>query len=122
VIAPIDGFITQKYVELGENVVPSASLFKISDLKTVKLIIYVTEEELGKVKLGEKADITVDSFKDKVFSGEVIFISSEAEFTPKNIQTPEERTKLVYAVKIQIPNSQFELKSGMPADAKITLK
>ncbi|HEY5123142.1 MAG TPA: efflux RND transporter periplasmic adaptor subunit [Ignavibacteria bacterium] len=122
VIAPIDGFITQKYVELGENVVPSASLFKISDLKTVKLIIYVTEEELGKVKLGEKADITVDSFKDKVFSGEVIFISSEAEFTPKNIQTPEERTKLVYAVKIQIPNPQFELKSGMPADAKITLK
>jgi HlyD family secretion protein len=122
VIAPIDGFITQKYVELGENVVPSASLFKISDLKTVKLIIYVTEEELGKVKLGEKADITVDSFKDKVFSGEVIFISSEAEFTPKNIQTPEERTKLVYAVKIQISNPQFELKSGMPADAKITLK
>jgi HlyD family secretion protein len=122
VIAPIDGFITQKYVELGENVVPSASLFKISDLKTVKLIIYVTEEELGKVKLGEKADITVDSFKDKVFSGEVIFISSEAEFTPKNIQTPEERTKLVYAVKIQIPNPHFELKSGMPADAKITLK
>jgi len=122
VIAPIDGFITQKYVEIGENVVPSASLFKVSDLQTVKLIIYITEEELGKVKLGQKAEITVDSFKDKVFTGEVIFISSEAEFTPKNIQTPEERTKLVYAVKIQIPNPQFELKAGMPADAKITLK
>jgi HlyD family secretion protein len=121
VISPIDGFISQKYVELGENVVPSSSLFKISDLQTVKLVIYITEEELGKVKLGQKADIKVDSFKDKVFPGEVIFISSESEFTPKNIQTPEERTKLVYAVKIQISNPQYELKSGMPADAKIKL-
>jgi len=120
VFAPIDGFITQKYIEPGENVVPSASLFKISDLQTVKLIIYVTEEELGKVKLGQKASISVDAFKDKTFEGEVIFISSEAEFTPKNIQTQEERTKLVYAVKISIPNPDFILKAGMPADAKIT--
>jgi len=121
VFSPIDGFITQKYVEIGENVVPSTALFKISDLQLVKLVIYVTEEELGKVKLGQKAEITVDAFKNKVFTGEIIYISSEAEFTPKNIQTPEERTKLVYAVKIQIPNPQFELKVGMPADAKIIL-
>ena len=121
VFSPIDGFITQKYVEAGENVVPSAALFKIADLQTVKLVIYITEEELGKVKLGQKAEITVDAFKNKVYAGEIIYISSEAEFTPKNIQTPEERTKLVYAVKIQIPNPEFELKVGMPADAKIVI-
>ena len=76
--------------------------------------------ELGKIKLGQKADITVDAFKDKTFQGKIIFISPEAEFTPKNIQTNEERTKLVFAVKIEIPNPQFELKPGLPADAKIS--
>ena len=81
--------------------------------------IYVTELELGKVKLGQKAEVSVDAFKDKKFEGKVTYISPEAEFTPKNIQTKDERTKLVFAVKIELPNPDFELKSGMPADAKI---
>lgn len=119
--SPVDGIVSKKFTEIGEYVTPGASLLKISDLQTVNLMIYVTEEELGKVKLGQKAEIKTDSYKDKTYTGEVIFISPEAEFTPKNIQTPEERTKLVFAVKIQVPNSDYDLKSGMPADAKLIL-
>ncbi|MFI5144322.1 MAG: HlyD family secretion protein [Ignavibacteria bacterium] len=119
VIAPVDGIISKKYVESGEMVNQNSSLLKLSNLETVNLMIYVNEEELGKVKLNQKADISVDTYKDKVYNGKIIFISPEAEFTPKNIQTQDERTKLVFGVKIEIPNPQFELKPGMPADAKI---
>ncbi|HRP91934.1 MAG TPA: efflux RND transporter periplasmic adaptor subunit, partial [Ignavibacteriaceae bacterium] len=79
------------------------------------------EVELGLVKLGQKAEVTIDTYKDKVYEGKVIYISPEAEFTPKNIQTKDERTKLVFAVKIKIPNKDYDLKTGMPADAKIIL-
>lgn len=117
--SPVNGIVTKKFVETGEYVTPGSSVLNISDLQTVKLVIYVTEEELGKVRLGQQADVSIDTYKDKVYKGEVIYISPEAEFTPKNIQTHDERTKLVYAVKLQIPNNEFDLKSGMPADAKI---
>ena len=119
VYAPVDGFVSKKFVEAGEIVSPQSSLMKISDLQTVDLVIYINEVELGKVKLGQNADIKIDTYKDKVYKGEIIYISPEAEFTPKNIQTQDERTKLVFAVKIRIPNRQFELKPGMPADAFI---
>jgi HlyD family secretion protein len=98
-----------------------SSLCRISNLKVVDLIIYIPEAELGRVKQGSKAGITVDSFPEKQFKGEVIYISPEAEFTPKNIQTKDERTKLVFAVKIRINNPDLELKAGMPADASIYL-
>ena len=120
IIAPVDGIVSKKYVETGENVAPGSSLLKISNLETVDLVIYIPETDLPKIKLGMETDVYVDAFKDKTYKGKVIFISPEAEFTPKNIQTPDERTKLVFAVKIQIPNPQFELKPGLPADAKIT--
>ena len=119
IIAPVSGFVTKKFVEEGENVVPGSSLLKISNLETVELVIYIPETELSKIKLGMEAEVKTDVFKDKTYKGKIIFISPEAEFTPKNIQTPDERTKLVFAVKIQIPNPQFELKPGLPADAKI---
>lgn len=122
VYAPVNGIVSKKFVEKGEIVNPQSSLLKISDLETVNLIIYVSETELGKVKLNETADVTVDSYKDKVYKGKVIFISPEAEFTPKNIQTKDERTKLVFGVKLEIPNPQFDLKPGMPADAKLFVK
>jgi HlyD family secretion protein len=99
-----------------------SSLFQIADLNTVELVIYVSETELGMVKLGQKANLKVDTYPDKSFEGKVIYISPEAEFTPKNIQTQEERTKLVYAVKIKVDNPAFELKDGMPADASIITK
>ncbi len=121
VISPTNGFIVKKYVEVGETVTPMTSLVNISDLSTVNLIIYVSETELGKVKLGQKVEISMDTYPDKIYEGKIIFISPEAEFTPKNIQTNDERTKLVFAVKIEIPNRNFELKPGMPADAKIIL-
>ncbi|MGA7836654.1 MAG: efflux RND transporter periplasmic adaptor subunit [Ignavibacteriaceae bacterium] len=121
VVSPISGFVVKKYFEAGETVAPMSSLLKLSDLSKVKLLIYVSEKELGKVKLGQEADVTTDSYDGKKYGGKVIYISPEAEFTPKNIQTKDERTKLVFAVKIEIPNPNFELKPGMPADAVVHL-
>lgn len=121
VISPINGFLVKTYVERGETVTPMSSLFKVADLDVVKLVIYVSEEELGYVQLGQKTEVTIDTYKDKVYEGKVTYISPEVEFTPKNIQTKDERTKLVFAVKIEVPNKDYDLKPGMPADAQIIL-
>lgn len=121
VISPINGFLVKTFVDRGESVTPMSSLFKISDLDIVELVIYVSTNELAYVKLGQQADVTIDAFKDKIYKGKVTYISPEAEFTPKNIQTKDERTKLVFAVKITIPNNNYDLKPGMPADAIINL-
>ena len=121
VTAPVSGFIVKKFIEVGESVGMMSSLFQVSDLNVVELVIYVPETKLAKVKLNQSADVKVDTYPDKTYEGKVIYISPEAEFTPKNIQTKEERTKLVFAVKIQIPNPDFELKSGMPADAFVNI-
>jgi len=122
VTSPINGFLVKTFIEPGETVTPMSSLFKVSDLDVVELVIYVSTEELAYVKLGQNAEVKIDAFKDKVFNGKVTYISPEAEFTPKNIQTKDERTKLVFAVKIKIPNDNYELKPGMPADATIKLQ
>jgi len=122
VVSPINGFLVKTFVERGESVTPMSSLFKVSDLDIVELVIYVSTEELSYVKLGQEADVTIDAFKDKVYKGKVTYISPEAEYTPKNIQTKDERTKLVFAVKITIPNKEYDLKSGMPADAVIKMQ
>ena len=121
VTSPINGFIVNKYVEVGETATMLTSLFEVSDLNPVKLDIYISEEDLGKIKLGQKADVSTDTYKNKVYEGKVIYISPEAEFTPKNVQTKDERTKLVFKVKIQVSNPKFELKAGMPADAVVYL-
>jgi HlyD family secretion protein len=120
-ISPMNGFIVKNFTEVGETVSMQSSLVKISDLSKVEVVVYVSETDLGKVKLGQKTSLKVDSFPQKTFDGKVIYISPEAEFTPKNIQTKDERTKLVFAVKIEIPNPNFELKMGMPADVRIIL-
>ncbi len=117
--SPITGVIVDKFFEKGETVTQMSSLFKVSDLRMVDLVIYVSEEELGKVQLGQEADVSVDAFPAKTYTGKVTYISPEAEFTPKNIQTKDERTKLVFAVKIRIDNPKYELKPGMPADASV---
>ncbi len=119
VLSPLNGIIVKKYFETGEVVTMLSSLFKVSDLSMVKLVIYVSEEELGKVQLGKTAYVSSDTYPNKKYEGKVIYISPEAEFTPKNIQTKDERTKLVFAVKIEVKNSNYELKAGMPADAVI---
>jgi HlyD family secretion protein len=121
VTSPTNGFIVKKFVEPGETTGMMSSLFQVSDLTKVELVIYIPETQLGKIKLGQTADVYVDTYPEKPYEGKVIYISPEAEFTPKNIQTQEERTKLVFAVKVQIPNPDFELKSGMPADAFVNI-
>lgn len=121
VTSPIAGIIVKKFVEKGETVNNLSSLFKVSNLYQVEILVYVNEQDLGKVKLGQLVEITVDAFPNKIFEGKVVYISPEAEFTPKNIQTKEERTKLVFAVKVKIDNTDLQLKAGIPADAKIKL-
>jgi HlyD family secretion protein len=115
--APFAGVITSRNVELGEVVSFGREVFSLSDLSRVELKIFVDETEIGKVKPGQKAEVRTDTFPDKVYIGKISFISPEGEFTPKMIQTHKERVKLVYLVKVAIPNPNLELKSGMPADA-----
>ena len=119
--SPIDGQIVGKFIEIGESVSFMSSMFKITNLTNAELVIYVTEKELASVNYNQSAKISIDAFEEKTFSGKVVFISPEAEFTPKNIQTKDERTKLVFAVKLKIDNSEHFLKPGMPADARIEL-
>ncbi|MBI9072868.1 MAG: efflux RND transporter periplasmic adaptor subunit [Melioribacteraceae bacterium] len=121
VTSPIKGRIVKKFIEAGENASPMTSLFKISDLTKIEMVVYVSEVDLGKVKYGQKVEVNVDSFPEETFDGKVIYISSESEFTPKSIQTKDERTKLVFAVKMEIDNKELKLKSGMPGDARIIL-
>jgi HlyD family secretion protein len=116
-LAPYSGVITSRNVEPGEVVTPSREVLTLTDLSTVDLKIFVDETEIAKVKPGQDVDVKVDTFPNKVYKGNVRFISPEGEFTPKIIQTKKERVKLVYLVKVSIPNPDMELKSGMPADA-----
>jgi HlyD family secretion protein len=117
--APLTGVVLRKNVEVGETVGAGAILLTIGDLDTPWVKVYVKEDKLGAVKLGQKADVMVDSFPNKRYEGIVTYISSDAEFTPKNVQTREERVKLVFGVKISVQNQNNELKPGMPADVVI---
>jgi len=94
VLSPINGQIVKNFVEIGETLNPQSSLVKVSNQSDVEVVVYIQETDLGKVKLGQKAEIFSDSYEDKAYEGKVTYISPEAEFTPKNIQTKEERTKL----------------------------
>lgn len=115
--APFSGTIISRNIEPGEVVTPGREVLSLADLSRVDLKIFVGETEIGKVKPGQKVEIRVDTFPGKVYTGHVSFVSPEGEFTPKIIQTQKERVKLVYLVKVSIPNPNLELKSGMPADA-----
>ncbi len=120
--APIDGVVLKKYVEIGETVAQGTSVFTIGDLSAPWIKVYVKEDRLGLVKLGQQARVTTDSNKGKVYEGRVSYISPEAEFTPKSVQTQEERVKLVYGVKVRVKDPSGELKPGMPADVSIAVK
>jgi len=113
--SPATGTITTKNVEQGEMVMAGTPLATLSQLSEVWLSLYLPETKLPSVKLGQKARIKVDG--DPVrYEGIITFISAEAEFTPRNVQTPDERTKLVYRIKITLPNPKNTFKPGMPAD------
>ena len=119
VISPLSGTVTNKVVEVGDLATPGAVIVAVSKLDTMNLVIYVSETELPRVKLGAEAEVRIDGGDQKVYPGTVTYISPTAEFTPKNIQTREDRVKLVFGVKIQIPNPDGSLKPGLPADATI---
>jgi HlyD family secretion protein len=115
--APYAGIVLSRNVEPGEVVSPNQEVLSIADLSTVDLKVFVGETEIGKVTPGQPVEVKIDTFPDKTYAGRVAYISPQAEFTPKIIQTHKERVKLVYLVKVSVPNPNFELKSGMPADA-----
>jgi HlyD family secretion protein len=117
--SPTGGLVTGRTVQVGEMAVPGASLMTVADLGAVTLTVYIPEDEIGRVKVGQAVEVSVDSFPGKVFEGQVSYIASEAEFTPKNVQTQKERVNMVFAVKVKVPNPEHELKPGMPADAVI---
>ena len=119
IAAPSAGVVTQRAVERGELVSPGATLVTLVDLDIVSVMIYVPEKVLGRIKLGDRAEVRIDAFPDKTFAGEVTYISPEAEFTPKNVQTEKDRVNMVFAVRIRLPNPDHLLKPGMPADAVI---
>jgi HlyD family secretion protein len=119
--APFTGVVLSKNVEPNEYVSPGTAVVTLGDLKHVWLRAYLEETDLSRVKVEQKAFVTTDAFSGKRYEGRVSFISSEAEFTPKSVQTRKERVKLVYRIKIDVPNPDMELKPGMPADAEIAL-
>lgn len=121
-ISPVDGVVLVKSAEPGETVAAGTTVLTIGDIERPWLRAYVGERDLGRVKLGQRVRVTTDSYPGKVYWGRVSFIAAEAEFTPKEIQTPEERVKLVYRIKVDLPNPRRELKSNMPADAEILLE
>ncbi|MGA2738210.1 MAG: efflux RND transporter periplasmic adaptor subunit [Bryobacteraceae bacterium] len=118
-VSPINGVVLVKAADVGEVLAPGTSVVTVGDIDHPWLRAYIREQDLGRVKLGDKVKVTTDSFHDKVYDGHISFISSDAEFTPKQIQTAEERVKLVYRIKIDVDNPRHELKSNMPADAEI---
>jgi HlyD family secretion protein len=120
--APSAGVILSKNIEPMEYVSPGTAVVTMADLRQVWMRAFVEETDLGRVKVGQRAFITTDTFPGKRYEGRVAFIASEAEFTPKAVQTRKERTKLVYRIKIDIPNPAMELKPGMPVDAEIQLE
>ncbi|MGP8244139.1 MAG: efflux RND transporter periplasmic adaptor subunit [Bryobacteraceae bacterium] len=121
-ISPVEGVVLVKSADVGEVLAPGTSVVTVGDIDHPWLRGYINETDLGKVKLESKARVTTDSYPGKIYWGRVTFIASEAEFTPKQIQTEQERVKLVYRIKIEVANPAHELKSNMPADAEIVLQ
>ena len=121
IYSPVDGVVLVKSADVGEVLGVGTTVVTVGDIDHPWLRGYVNETALGKIKVGAKAKVTTDSYPGKVYDGRVSFIASEAEFTPKQIQTQEERVKLVYRIKIELDNPRRELKSNMPADAQIVL-
>ncbi len=120
--APFDGVVLVRQAELGEVVAPGTPIITLADLDHIWVRIYVPETDLGRVHWGQDVMVRTDTYPGKSYHGRVSFIASEAEFTPKSVQTEKERVTLVYRVKVDVDNPNYELKPGMPADAYIQIK
>lgn len=119
IYAPTDGTILSRTVEVGDVVSPSAPIFVMVDMKRLYLKVYIPEPDIPKLKLGDPADITVDAFPGRAFPARISKIYQQAEFTPKNVETKEERVKLVFGVELMFVKPEAVLKPGMPADCVI---
>ncbi len=117
--SPADGVVLKKMAEQGENISAGVVVATIGNIKNIYLNGYVSETDLGKIRLGQKAEVKADTYPDKVYNGIISYVSDQAEFTPKNLTTKDDRVKLVYRVKISMDNSSGDLKPGMIADAII---
>ncbi len=116
--APIDGVVLSRAAHEGEVIMPGSALLSLADLSELTLTVYVPENRLGKVALNQKVSVTVDSFPERTFEGHVAYIADQAQYTPRNVATKEERVNTVYAVKIHLSNAEGLLKPGMPAEAE----
>ena len=119
--SPLSGIVLSKNVEPGEYVAPGTPVVTVGELESVWLRAYINETDLGRVKVSQQVNVLTDTYPDKIYKGHISFISSQAEFTPKTVQTEKQRVKLVYRIKVEIPNPNMELKPGMPADADILM-
>ena len=121
VIAPVGGTVVNRFLEPGELVIPGSAVVRIANLSDMEINIYVAETVIPRIQLGQKVELALDAFTEKRFEGKVVFISPTAEFTPKNIQTKDERVKLVFAVKVKVNNPEGVLKAGLPAEVTLEL-
>lgn len=120
IVAPFDGVVTVRHREPGEVVAGGLPVITVRNMEDRWVRIYVREDAIGRVSIGQAATVSADSYPDREFQGRVTFIASEAEFTPRNVQTTEERTRLVYAVKVRISDDpDYVLKPGVPADVRL---
>jgi HlyD family secretion protein len=117
-VAPANGIVAGCNFEEGELIRPGAEVVTLLDYKNLWLNVYVPENKLSQVKVGRRVQIQVDTYPGKTFSGQVEYISPQAEFTPRNVQTKEDRVNLVFQVKIRVIEGQEELRPGLPADVK----
>jgi HlyD family secretion protein len=117
--APLAGVVMSRNVEAGEQVSAGTPVVTVGDFGDTWLRAYIAETDMGRVKVGQRVLVTTDTDPAKRHEGRISFIAPEAEFTPKNVQTEKERVKLVYRIKVALPNPAMELKPGMPADAEI---
>jgi HlyD family secretion protein len=118
-VAPTSGVALVRQAEIGEVMAPGTPVVTIADLDRLWLRGYISETDIARVKLGQTATVKCDTYRGKPYKGRVSFISSQAEFTPKSVETHKERVTLVYRIKIDLDNQNHELKPGMPADAFI---
>ena len=118
VTAPITGTILTRSVEVGDIAAAGGTLMTIARLEELELVVYVPETWYGQITLGSQVSIQIDSFQGETFKGEIIKISDQAEFTPRNVQTADGRATTVYAITIRVPNSSLRLKPGMPVDVE----
>lgn len=120
--APADSLVSAKIAHQGETILPGAPLLTITRLDPLRLTLYIPTSRIGQVTLGRPVEVRIDSFPGEVFRGKVVYISPRAEFTPRNVQTQEERVNTVFAIRVRLPNADGRLKPGMPGDALIPIE